>query len=203
MSADVLTIGHSNLPVDRFLATIKAHGVTAVADVRSVPFSRRFPWFSARPLAARLQSQQIAYTFMGDTLGGRPADPWLYRDGVADYEAMATTPSFRSSLDHVTADMRRHRLCLMCAEREPLDCHRCLLVGRALAERGYSVGHIRGDGEVELHSGTEQRLLTGSRQADDLFGDRSRRLTEAYRQRARRIAARLADRARPAEPRKR
>ena len=89
LDTDLLTIGHSNLPADQFLALLKAHGVTAVADVRSVPFSRRFPWFSSRTLAERLQSKGIAYVTMGDTLGGRPANPALYCDGIADYEAMA------------------------------------------------------------------------------------------------------------------
>src|SRR6476469_10615308 len=107
MTADLLTIGHSNLPADRFLAIVKAHDVTAVADVRSVPFSRRFPWFSARTLAERLQAQGVAYQFMGDALGGRPGDPSLYREGVADYEAMAGTQAFRSGLDRITPDVRR------------------------------------------------------------------------------------------------
>jgi uncharacterized protein (DUF488 family) len=195
MTADLLTIGHSNLPAEHFLSMLRANGVSAVADVRSVPFSRRFPWFSARTLAERLQGQGIAYLAMGDTLGGRPADPDLYRDGVADYEAMARTSEFRAGLERVTAAARRHRLCLMCAEREPLDCHRCLLIGRALAERGSAIGHILGSGTVEPHAATEERLLAG-RPANDLFGGRDLLLADAYRARARAIAARLADRVR-------
>ena len=101
LDIDLLTIGHSNLAADHFLALLKAHGVTAIADVRSVPFSRRFPWFSSRTLAERLQSKGIAYVAMGDTLGGRPANPALYCDGVADYEAMAGTAEFRAGLDRV------------------------------------------------------------------------------------------------------
>jgi uncharacterized protein (DUF488 family) len=197
LDANLLTIGHSNLPVDKFQAMLRAHDVTAVADVRSVPFSRRFPWFSSRPLSERLQSKGIAYVMMGDTLGGRPANPALYRDGIADYEAMAGTADFHTGIDRVIAEMTRHRLCLMCSEREPLDCHRCLLVGRALAERGCTIGHILGDGSIEPHSATEERLLAGLRPGGDLFGDRDSRLAEAYRWRARRIAARLADRVRP------
>jgi uncharacterized protein (DUF488 family) len=194
---DFLTIGHSNLPADQFLALLKAHGVTAVADVRSVPFSRRFPWFSSRTLSDRLQSKGIAYVTMGDTLGGRPTNPALYCDGIADYEAMAGTPEFHAGLDRVMAEMIRHRVCLMCAEREPLDCHRCLLVGRAITSRGYSIGHILGNGAIEPHSATEERLLAGPRPAGDLFADRESLLAEAYRRRAHRIAARLSDRVRP------
>jgi uncharacterized protein (DUF488 family) len=194
---DFLTIGHSNLPADQFLSRLKAHGVTAIADVRSVPFSRRFPWFSSRTLSERLQSKGIAYVTMGDALGGRPTSPALYCDGIADYEAMAGTAEFRAGLDRVMAAMMRYRVCLMCAEREPLDCHRCLLVGRAITSRGYSIGHILGDGSIEPHSATEERLLAGPRPAGDLFADRESLLADAYRRRAHRIAARLSDRVRP------
>jgi uncharacterized protein (DUF488 family) len=193
----LLTIGHSNLPLDGFMAALKAHNVTAIVDVRSVPFSRRFPWFSSRTLSERLQSKGVAYVMMGETLGGRPANPALYRDDIADYEAMAATTDFHASIDRVIAYATRHRLCLMCSEREPLDCHRCLLVGRALAARGCAVGHILGDGSVEPHAATEERLMAGVRSGDDLFSDRPARLADAYRKRARRIAARLSDRVRP------
>jgi uncharacterized protein (DUF488 family) len=193
----LLTIGHSNLPSDQFLSMLKTHRVAAIVDVRSVPFSRRFPWFSSRTLSERLQSKGIAYQMMGDTLGGRPANPALYCDDVADYEAMAATADFHASIDRVIAEAARHRLCLMCSEREPLDCHRCLLVARALAQRGCNIGHVLGDGSIEPHSATEERLLAGLPPGDDLFSDRQARLADAYRKRARRIAARLSDRVRP------
>ena len=188
---DLLTIGHSNLPADRFMALVQDAGVTAVADVRSVPFSRRFPWFSGPKLAARLQGADIAYLPFGDVLGGRPRDPALYCDGVADYEKMAATTPFRAGLDRLDEAMGRFRLCLMCAEREPLDCHRCLLVARALAERGSALGHVLSNGTIEPHADTEERLLGRSGGADDLFGGRADRLAQAYRHRARKVAAHL------------
>ncbi len=190
-SFDLFSIGHSNIPAERFVALLRDAGVEAVADVRSTPFSRRFPWFSAKALAATLKQHDMAYLPYGKGLGGRPADASLYRDGVADYEAMAQRPEFLAALDRLIADAARHRACLMCAEREPLDCHRCLLVTRALAERGLAVGHILHDGTVEPHTATEQRLLTLCQQADDLFvtGQRER-LAAAYRHRARAVAYR-------------
>src|SRR5436190_7110014 len=101
---DLLTIGHSNLAVDRFLSLLKNADVTAVADVRSVPFSRRFPWFSGKALAERLGHEGIGYLAVGDALGGRPRDPALYCDGVADYEAMAARPEFRAGIDQVVGE---------------------------------------------------------------------------------------------------
>ncbi|SRR5712691_1740377 len=188
---DLLTIGHSNLAADRFIALLAGTGVTAVADVRSVPFSRWCPWFSGKPLAERLAREGVAYAALGDALGGRPRDPKLFCDGVADYEAMAATAAFRAGLDRVVDARGRHRVCLMCAEREPLDCHRCLLVARALAGRGLTVGHILADGTVEPHTATEQRLLALPGGEDDLFRDPAQRLADAYRRRARAIAARV------------
>ena len=190
-SYDLLTIGHSNLAADRFMALLKNAGVSAVADVRSVPFSRWCPWFSAKQLAQRLAEEGMTYIQLGDALGGRPRDPKLYRDGVADYEAMATREEFAAGLGRVVDASERQRVCLLCAEREPLDCHRWLLVGRALVERGLAVGHIRADGTIETHAATEERLLANS--GADLFRDRAQNLAHAYRRRARAIAARLKD----------
>jgi uncharacterized protein (DUF488 family) len=188
-ACDLLTIGHSNLAADRFMALLTSAGVTAVADVRSVPFSRWCPWFSGKALAQRLAGEGIAYLALGDSLGGRPRDPKLYRSGVADYEAMAARPEFVAGVKRVVDEIARHRVCLLCAEREPLDCHRCLLVGRALAERGLTLGHVRADGTIEPHAATEDRLLTLV--GDDLFRDRAERLAHAYRRRAQAVAARL------------
>ena len=123
--------------------------------------------------------------------GGRPRDPGLYREGVADYEKMAATPQFRAGLDRLGEAMGRFRVCLMCAEREPLDCHRCLLVARALAERGLRLGHILIDGTIEPHSATEERLLGRAGGSDDLFSGRAARLAAAYRARAHKVAAQL------------
>jgi len=188
---DLFSIGHSNIPAARFIALLCDAGVEAVADVRSTPFSRRFPWFSGKNLAATLAQHGLAYLAYGDALGGRPRDAALYRDGVADYEAMARSPEFQIGLDRLIADAAQARVCLMCAEREPLDCHRCLLVARALAERGLTIGHILHDGTVEPHAATEQRLLALTGAGDDLFvTGQDERLASAYRHRARAVAYR-------------
>ncbi|MFL6937097.1 MAG: DUF488 family protein [Xanthobacteraceae bacterium] len=187
---DLFTIGHSNHPIDRFLALLNGAGVTAIVDVRSQPSSRRYPWFSAGRLREALAGENISYVPMGDALGGRPRDPGLYRDGVADYEAMARTPEFEAGIDRVTAGLQRFRLCLMCAEREPLECHRCLLVAPALAARGLALGHILADGSIVPQATIEERLLELAGR-DDLFSDPAARLAEAYRRRARTVAFRV------------
>ena len=190
-SFDLFSIGHSNSPAERFVALLHDAGVDMIADVRSVPASRRFPWFSQNNLAARLAAAGIRYAAMGATLGGRPREQRLYRDGVADYEAIATQAEFRSGLGRLIDAAARSRVCLLCAEREPLDCHRFLLIARHLAERGLAVGHILRDGSIESQAETEQRLLALDDKNCDLFATgQGERLAAAYRRRAYAVAFR-------------
>jgi uncharacterized protein (DUF488 family) len=190
-SFDLFSIGHSNFAAERFAAMLQDAAVTSVADMRSAPNSRWFPWFSQKALSAQLNGIGIAYAAMGAVLGGRPRDGSLYREGVADYEAMAKPPEFHAALDRLQEAVARSRVCLMCAEREPLDCHRCLLVARRLAERGLAVGHILHDGTIEPHAATERRLLALDGDAGDLFpAGLDERLAAAYRRRARAVAFR-------------
>jgi uncharacterized protein (DUF488 family) len=200
---DLLTIGHSNISSERLITMLRDAEVNAIADVRSVPNSRWCPWFSAKALAGSLPRAGITYATMGDTLGGRPRDGRLFRDGVVDYEVMAVQPEFVVSLDRLTEDTARSRICLMCSEREPLDCHRCLLVARSLAERGLAVGHILHDGTIEPHGATEARLLALDADADGLFaaGDRDR-LAAAYRHRAHAVGFKQKSRPNPVRKKK-
>lgn len=178
--ADILTIGHSNHPLAAFLKLLTDNGVKAVADVRSTPGSRRFPQFNQKRLEAALKENGIAYVFMGDALGGRPKDKGLWRGARPDYQRMAQTPAFKADVKQVR---KTPGICLMCAEKEPLDCHRCLMVARSLTRD--SVGHILADGSVEAHATTEQRLLKWAKlPADDLFQDAKGQLARAYDKRA-------------------
>lgn len=193
---DFYSIGHSNIPAERFVAMLRAAGANAIADVRSTPVSRFCPWFSANNLAPLLAREKMIYQAYGAALGGRPQSSDLYCDGIADYEAMARQPDFQAALERLVADAARcrakRRICLMCAEREPLDCHRCLLVARALAARGFAIGHILYDGKIEPHAAIEQRLLEADEDdGSDLFATGQQdRLAAAYRHRARAVAYR-------------
>lgn len=187
--ARILTIGHSNLDWDRFMTLLRNAGVTAVADVRTSPWSRRTPQFNRETLAANLKSQGLAYVFLGAELGGRPSGSHLFDAGVADYEAMAREEAFKKGLDRVATGAQTHVVALMCAEREPLDCHRCLLVSRRLQGLGLAVAHIHSDGAIEPHEATERRLLVcEGLEHEDIFEDRESRLARAYVQRARKVA---------------
>ena len=172
---EVLTVGHSNLAGGGIPQPVKSAEITAVVDVRSVPFSRRHPWFSARTLSERLQGRGIAYIGLGTALGGRPSRLGALSRRCRRLRKDGGNERVPRGLDRVVEETRRHRVCLMCTEREPLDCHRCLLVGRALAKRGCTLGHILGDGRIEAHAATEDRLLARAGRSVDLFGDRAAR----------------------------
>lgn len=188
-TVEVLTIGHSTQTGASFVQLLRQAGVTAVGDVRSVPFSRHVPQFNREALQKTLADEKIAYVYLGDELGGRPKARELYSDGVADYEKMAQTESFARGIDRVMEGARTYRIALMCSESDPLDCHRCLLIGRALKERGVSVRHILGPDETIGQEDVEQLLLAMARQShEDLFTTREDQVARAYRDKARRAA---------------
>ena len=157
--ATVLTIGHSNHPLEAFIELLSRHCVTALADVRSAPYSRFNPHFNREPLAAALNARGIGYVYLGRELGGRSDDPDDYEAGHIRYDRLARTERFKDGLDRIARGATEHRIALMCAEKEPLDCHRTLLVGRALDERGVKVAHILADGRIEPHARAMDRLL--------------------------------------------
>lgn len=183
-------IGHSRHPLERFIALLQEAQVTALADVRSAPMSRFSPQFNKSALANSLAGHGIDYMFLGKELGGRPARPEMYTEGRADYEKMAASPEFRAGLARLIEAAGRLRVAAMCSEADPLDCHRCLLVGRALAEAGHDLAHILASGEIVSHAEIEERLLALEQLADDdlLMRSRADRLAEAYRSRARKAA---------------
>ena len=188
----ILTIGHSTHSFDHFLALLRAAGVTAIADVRSAPYSRRAAQFNRETLAASLRQAGLAYVHLGRELGGRPADPTLYQNGVVDYERVAATPVFTGGVDRLIAGTRGHRIAVMCAERDPLQCHRCLLISRRLRERDVAVSHILADGALLPHTAVETRLLAeAGLTAEDMFEAPADRLARAYRAHAPRGPAAL------------
>jgi hypothetical protein len=197
----LLSVGHSNHDLDRFLALLRTAGVTAVADVRSSPFSRRLPHFNRPPLSAALERCGITYVYLGDLLGGRPEPRELYdADGRVDYERVRATDFFREGLDRLIRGTD-HLFVMMCGEEDPLDCHRGLMITPALLEQGIAPGHLRGDGRIETTEEMERRLLeetgVGEGEIGGLFDalltaeDRRALRAEAYRRMARKKAFRL------------
>lgn len=186
---DIFSIGHSTHTPDAFQKMLRNAGVNAIADVRSSPYSRHLPHFSKQDFRQWLKNAGIDYSFLGKELGGRPSDPSLFVDGVADYEAMARTSTFEMGIDRLLSGMKKYRIAMMCSEKEPLDCHRCLLVSRRLASLNLKIGHILPRGELVSHDTIEDRLLAlEGRSSADMFASRSEQLISAYRSRGLKVA---------------
>ncbi len=184
----LFTIGHSTRSLDEFVELVKASGVTAIADVRSQPYSRHTPHFNREALQSLLKEHGIAYVFLGVELGARRSEDCCYVDGRAKYDLIAKTPAFQSGLDRVREGMKRFVVALMCAEKDPITCHRTILVARALLAE-CEIRHIIGDNCAESHSEIEQRLLRQWKmQATDLFASPDELLDEAYQKQAAEIA---------------
>lgn len=189
MENSVLTIGHSNHPWEAFAALLERHGVGAVADVRSAPYSRFNPHFDRETLAGALKGRGMAYVYLGRELGGR--DPECYEGGRIRYDRIARTERFRDGIERVVRGAREHRIALMCAEKEPLDCHRTLLVAPALEREGIDVMHVHADGVLEPNAEAMDRLLDkfDLRPDGDLFRrPREELVAEAIALQARRVA---------------
>ena len=146
----IFTIGHSNHSAEKFVDLLKEHGIEVVADVRSQPYSRHAPHFNARDIEAILWDNGIRRLFLGFALGGRPtAEEFYDADGRVDYARIERSRSFLDGIKQLESSIREHKITLLCSEEDPIGCHRRLLVGRVLGERGIVVRHIRGDGSVQ------------------------------------------------------
>ena len=151
----VLTIGHSNLAAEEVITLLHQYGITTMIDVRSEPYSRYAPHFCRAPFAASLGAASIAYRWMGDTLGGRPADPACYYDNIVrkgnvDFQALSVHPHFQSGLRDLIAQAHSGQVAIMCSEEDPRRCHRHRLIESSLREHGVEVLHIRRDGSCEV-----------------------------------------------------
>jgi uncharacterized protein (DUF488 family) len=162
----IWTIGHSNHPLETFLALLTRHRIDLLIDVRSSPYSRYASQFNREAIHPALQQCGIQYLYLGDLLGGRSEDPRFYDDqGRVLYGALAESSGFRQGIEQLLDRLARTRTAIVCGEEDPTNCHRRLLVGRVLQDRGVRVVHLRGDGgaqtEAELTADEKFRKTKG------------------------------------------
>lgn len=191
MMRELFTIGHSDHKMFDFLRLLRSHGITALVDVRSHPISRVHPQFNKVVLAADLKKAKIAYVFLGKELGARRVESSCYVEGRAEHGRIAALPIFQEGLRRIREGIRSYRIALMCAERDPLDCHRGILICRHLRKEGISIQHIREDGSLEPQTAFEKRLLDRLKIEPELFdgGQESDQLVEkAYDEQGGKIA---------------
>ena len=189
MGQTVFTVGHSTHSIDAFVALLKRHDITAICDVRSRPYSRTNPQFNREDLKEALRNNGIAYVFLGKELGARSEDASCYEANKVQYDRLAATELFRKGIARVREGAPRYRVALMCAEKEPLDCHRTILVSRHLHSPDLAVQHIHADGRLESHDEALRRLVHGLSLPDhDMFRSQEDIVADAYRLQGNRIA---------------
>ena len=187
----IYTIGHSTQPIEQFLGLVRKHSITAVADVRSSPYSKHAPQYSKDELKNALKLAGIAYVFLGKELGARSDDDTCYIGGVVSYERLSKTSLFKKGIERVEDGCVQFRVALMCSERDPTECHRTILVSKALAERGADIRHILSSGEIETHKETMLRVLDIlGMPREDMLNSQAELISKAYQGREKQIAYR-------------
>jgi uncharacterized protein (DUF488 family) len=193
----LFTVGHSNLDFEQFTKLLTDWSVSLLIDVRSRPQSGRFPQFSQPGFEKMIESAGLGYLFLGEELGGRPDDPDAYRsDGVVDYRARRKSYAFRSGIERVLNELDRAPCAILCAEEDPLQCHRFLMIGPELVRVGIRPNHIRKGSRIETQEEAENRLLCahgfGGVASSTLFPQaRTDALEEAYELQASKFAYRV------------
>ena len=185
----IYTIGHSNHDIETFINLLTESKIDMVVDVRSAPFSKMYPHFNRDPLQTALKDKNIGYLFLGDSIGGRSRSRSDYKDGQVVYARLAAKDEYKATIKRVLDGSAKFQIALMCSEKEPLDCHRTLLVSQSLSLLGVQVAHIHADGQIESQSKALERLLRNyNLDTPDLFGAETDRLQEALLKQERKIA---------------
>jgi uncharacterized protein (DUF488 family) len=149
----LFTIGHSNHSMEKFLELLTLHSVQVVADVRSSPYSKYTTQFDREALMEALRAAGFQYVYLGGDLGGRPrGDHYYDAAGHVLYDKVVESPGFQAGVARLQDGLRQYVVAALCAEEDPAGCHRRLLVGRVLGERGVAVDHIRGDGRLQTEA---------------------------------------------------
>jgi len=183
------TIGYAAHTVESFIAALEKFNITAIADVRSQPYSKFKPEFNKESLKIALKNKRIEYVFLGDNIGGRIKAPECYKNGKVDYELISKHPLFQEGIDRLLKGMETFSIALMCAEKDPINCHRTILICKNLKNFQIQINHIIDANTIENHTKTEFRLLKLFHlEQPDLFMNEARRLEKAYSRQEEKIA---------------
>ncbi len=180
----LFSIGYATKPIATFLEQLQRYSITAVADVRSVPYSATFTDYHQDKLQGHLARAGIHYVYLGDELGPRSKDTRHYdRSGQVQFERLISSRLFQIGTRRLhTGIQKGFNIALMCAEKDPACCHRSLLIAYALERQGKNtVQHITHCGGIETQLELEKRLALLQGVEEDLFMGSDQRLEEAYK----------------------
>ena len=188
MKNEIFTIGHSTHSIDVFIELLLQHEITAICDVRSIPYSQYNPQFNREHLKQMLVKYNIVYVFMGKELGARSENAQCYRHGQVQFDRLAREPLFIKGINRLREGMKKYRIALLCAEKDPITCHRTILVCRNLRAIDIEIQHILEDGTLEHHHDSEQRLMRLHKIEPDMFHNKAQCIEDAYDRQAEKIA---------------
>ena len=178
----IFTIGSSIHAIDEFIALLNKYKINAVADVRSVPYSKYTPQYNREKLNNVLKENQINYLDFNKEFGARRKEPEAYTNGIVDFKKVVNLPEFLCGIERISEGISKgYNIALLCAEKNPINCHRFFLVSKALVEKlGIKIDHILYDGSVINHHDLEKKMLKDIIIKNDLFDDYKTSLETAY-----------------------
>jgi len=191
MTGELYTIGHSNHSIEKFIELVSMHSINAVFDVRSKPYSKFNPQFNRETLEEELKKRNIKYFFLGEELGPRSNDQECYINGKVQYSNISKTFQFQQGIDRLLIEMESNRIVIMCAEKDPITCHRTILICRHMRQYDIEIKHILENGEIENNSDAEKRLMKTLNippEQGDLFSSIEERIEKAYDIQGKKIA---------------
>jgi uncharacterized protein (DUF488 family) len=181
MKNEIFTIGYATFSIEYFVDALRKYSITAVADVRSAPYSRFKPEFKKNTIKKTLRENHIEYIFLGKHCGARAEDPSCYIGGKLNYALLKESENFQKGIKRILSGMQNYRIALMCAEKDPLNCHRTFLICRSLRSHPVTIKHILENDTLEEHAVTEKRLLKLYKlDQQDIFHSSSDLLEQAY-----------------------
>jgi len=158
---EVFTIGYSSFKITDFVAALQQYNIKCLVDVRSLPYSQYRSEYNKDTLAEELKKYKIMYRNYAKEFGARQEARVFYDgDGILDFEIFIKSDEFQSGIEKIKKGIDLgYSFALMCAEKDPINCHRAIMVGQGLKKAGFSVKHIKSDGTIETQESLEQRLL--------------------------------------------
>ncbi len=157
----IYTIGYTSFQINDFIETLIKYKITCLIDVRSTPYSQHYSDYNKDTLEITLKNKEIIYRNYAHEFGARQENTIFYANGgYLDFNKFTSSNQFLEGVKKVTKGIEKgYKFALMCAEKDPINCHRSIMLGKGFKELGYNVDHIKANGQVETQCEIEIRLL--------------------------------------------
>lgn len=158
---EIYTIGHSNYSIERFIKMLKYHEINCVVDIRGTPYSKYNIQFNKETIRKTLIDNGFIYIYMGKEFAVQRNDRSSYtKEGYADFEKVIYDSDFIHGVERLKLGCEKgYKIALMGAMQDPINCHRAVLVGRALVEKGFTIKHILHENTLASQKDMEDRIL--------------------------------------------